>query len=121
MSQPTVPPAAQEAMEKAANRLHHLSLRYVGALVEIAKGQPIGLLPRNYPGLREGRDFIDLILFTRAEINALTHCLHEARLLDLEKFTARCAEEYEYLAQVKAQFLGCQVTDAGLSFSRGER
>ena len=48
----------------AAERLHHLSMRYAGAMQELISGKPVGLMPSNSPGLKEARDFIDLILFT---------------------------------------------------------
>ena len=42
-------PDAREASRQAADRLHHLSMRYAGALVELAQGKPVGLLPKGYP------------------------------------------------------------------------
>ena len=45
-------------VQQAANRLHHLSMRYSGALTELVKGQPILALPSNHSGLRELRDLI---------------------------------------------------------------
>jgi hypothetical protein len=99
-----------EAMRAAANRLHHLSMRYAGALVELLGDKPVGMIPRGQPGLREARDFIDLILFTRAEINALT------KLLEITK---AFAAEYEWFAQQKAKFLGVGLNDAGLVFRVG--
>lgn len=103
---------------RAANRLHHLSLRYVGALAEVAKGQPVGALPAGYPGISEMRDLIDLILYCRAECNVLTAVLLQMNppaisLPDLQKMMA---EEYEKLAQEKAEQLGCEVFDGGLVF-----
>lgn len=110
----------QEAAEKAANRLHHLSMRYSGALVELIKGEHVGLLSNAHPGLKEARDFIDLILFVRAEINGITGLLIESKVLSVEQVQARFAEEYEYFAQVKAKQLGVEVTDYGLSYKLGD-
>lgn len=45
--------------DRAANRLHHLSMLYVGSFVELAQGKPVGMLPHNYPGLKDTRDLID--------------------------------------------------------------
>jgi hypothetical protein len=109
----------EEAAAKArhaANRLRHLSMRYSGALVELVRGEQAGFLPTGHPGLREARDFIDLILFTRAEVNALARLLIDAGLLTAEQVQAQFAEEYEWFAQQKAKALGVEVHDHGLTF-----
>jgi hypothetical protein len=103
----------------AANRLHHLSLRYVGAFAEIAKGQKVGLLPNGTPGLKEMRDLIDLILFARAEINGLTKILFDRGLVTGEQLAEIMTEQYQHITKEKAQWLGVVVTDAGLTFSTG--
>lgn len=100
----------------AANRLHHLSMVYSGALIELLQGEKVGLLPASRPGWREARDFIDLILFTRAEINALTGLLIEAGALSTEQVQSRFAQEYEWFAQQKAQLFGVEVHDHGITF-----
>lgn len=110
----------QAKARHAAQRLHHLSMRYSGAFVELLKGDNVGFLPTGHPGLHEVRDFIDLILYTRAEINALIRLLIESGVLDLEKVQNKFAEEYEYFAQEKAKMLGVEVTDYGLVFKRDE-
>lgn len=114
-----VSPTTAELVGKMANRLHHLSLRYVGALFESAQGKPVGLIPQGHPGLREMRDLIDLILFTRAEINCLTKLLCDAGLIDAEKFAVQMADEYHWLATEKANFLSVSVEDYGLVFKTG--
>ena len=100
----------------AANRLHHLSMVYSGALIELLQGEKVGLLPASRPGLREARDFIDLILFTRAEVNALAGMLVESGVLSAERMQSRFAEEYEWFAEQKAQLFGVEVHDHGLTF-----
>lgn len=110
----------EERVHAAANRLHHLSMRYVGALVEAATGSKVGMLPGGYPGLREMRDLIDLAMLQRAEVNALTKLLVDAKLLTQEQVLGAFAEEYDWLAREKARFLGCEVTDAGLVFKTPE-
>lgn len=104
------------AYERAANRLHHLSMRYVGALQEVACGQKVGLIGKNHPGNKEMRDLVDLILLTRAEINGLTQILVNAKLITLEAFEKLMTEQYEYLTDVKAKQLGVEVSDVGLVF-----
>lgn len=104
----------------AAHRLHHLSMLYSGSLVELLKGEDVGILPANHPGLKQVRDFIDLILFTRAEINALAGLLIESGMLDTEQVQNRFAEEYEWFAQQKAKLYGCEVEDYGLRFTKEE-
>lgn len=98
----------------AANRLHHLSMRYAGALVELIAQAPITALATGHPGLREARDFIDLILFTRAEINGLTKILVDAKLVTPERVSEIMAEQYEWLTKEKAKFLNVGVSDEGL-------
>lgn len=113
----------EEAVAKArhaAQRLHHLSMLYSGSLIELVKGEKVGVLPTSYPGLKEARDFIDLILFTRAEINALSRLLIDAGVLDLEKVQNQFAEEYEWFAQQKAKLYGVEVTDYGVRFTKDE-
>lgn len=114
-------PETYQAMRLAAERLHHLSMRYSGALVELVEKQPVGLLAQDHPGLKECRDFIDLILFTRAEINALTRLLVEATVFSTERFTKQVAKEYEWFAQEKAKQLGVGLTDYGITFSVGPK
>lgn len=104
----------------AAQRLHHLSMLYSGALIELVKGEDVGVLPTSYPGLKQARDFIDLILFTRAEINALAGLLIESGVLNTEQLQNRFAEEYEWFAQQKAKVYGVEVTDYGLKFTKDE-
>jgi hypothetical protein len=105
---------------QAANRLHHLSMRYVGAVFEVASGTPVSLLPSNHPGIREMRDLIDCVLLSRAEINGFTRILVEAKLLTIERAEQIFAEEYQWLEEQKAKFLGVEVSDAGLVIKRPE-
>jgi len=125
------------AFSKAANRLHHLSMRYAGAFVELLKGEPTWGLPHGHPGLKETRDFIDLILFTRAEINAIGKILEETGVITTVNLPAgthisirpismaRVAEiiqsEYEWLTKVKAQFLNVGVSDEGIVIQGSQR
>lgn len=71
----------QAEMRKQANRLHHLSMMYVGAVAELAEGKPLGLIPKDRPGLKTTRDVLDLMLFVRAEMNGLTRILMEAGIV----------------------------------------
>jgi hypothetical protein len=98
----------------AANRLHHLSMRYSGALMELVSGQPVGLVPRDHPGLREARDLIDLALLCRAEINGLVKMLAAAKLIDAAAVEQVMADEYEWLAREKAKFLNVGISDEGI-------
>lgn len=112
-------PELVQAMRAAANRLHHLSMRYVGAFVELAKEKPVAFVAQDHPGRRETRDLIDLILFVRAEVNALTALLLEAKILDIDTVTKRFADEYQWFCEQKAQTLGVGVNDAGLVYNFG--
>lgn len=106
-----------EAYNKAANRLHHLSMRYAGAMMELVSGKKVGLIPANAPGFREARDFIDLILLTRAEINGLSNLLVKKGILTTEEITKEFTEQYDWLTKQKAHQLQVEVTDYGLVFS----
>lgn len=101
---------------KAANRLHHLSMRYAGAMMELVQGKKVGLIPANAPGFREARDFIDLILLTRAEINGITNLLVKKGIVTQEELTKEFIEQYEWLTIQKAQQLQVIVTDSGITF-----
>lgn len=105
-----------EACKKAANRLHHLSMRYSGSIMELASGLEVGIIPQSQAGLRETRDLIDLLLFTRAEINGLTNILFKAGIVTQSDLQKEFAEQYEWFAQQKAGFLNVEVTDFGISF-----
>lgn len=108
--------AMNDAYNKAANRLHHLSMRYAGAMMELVQGKKVGLIPANAPGFREARDFIDLILLTRAEINGLSNLLVKKKILTQDEMTVEFTEQYEWLTTQKAQQLQVVVTDFGLQF-----
>ncbi len=110
---------AKEKMQAAANYLHHLSMRYAGACLELVQGKPVGMIPKGYPGLREFRDLADLILFTRAEINALTKLLLDAEVVTADQVTTAFAEEYRWFANVKAKQLGVGISDLGLVYKVG--
>lgn len=111
----------EEAVEKckaSAHRLHHLSMVYVGAFMEVAKGQKVGLIPLNHPGLKETRDLIDLLLFTRAEISGLTRLMVDKGVFTAQEYQEQMIEEYDWFAQQKSKQFGCTVTDTGLSWSK---
>lgn len=122
MSDPkqTVSAEARAALERHVQRLHHLSMRYGGAVAELGRGHHLACLHSSVPGLREVRDLADLVLITRAEINALTALLLRAGVFDAEAFARQAAEEYEHLTEAKAGFLGVEVTDVGLVVRRKE-
>lgn len=103
-----------EKAAAAAYRLHHLSMRYAGAFVELLYGREIAFLPTGHPGLRETRDFIDLILLTRAELNGVSQLLVEAGLVSEARLAEIMTEQYEWLTAQKEHFLGVRSTDAGL-------
>jgi hypothetical protein len=109
-------PDPNELAKRAAQRLHHVSMRFVGAMRELCTGTKVGFIPSGAPGLDEMRSLIDLCHLTRAEVNGLTKLLIEGKYLKAETVTRTFAEEYEWLAQQKAQETGCEVTDYGLSF-----
>lgn len=106
-----------------ASRLNHLGPLYVGALAELGQGRPVGILPHDAPGVALTRDLIQLILFQRAETKALVKLLSDLDLLDLEEYSQQCQDEYEWLAQGKAQDIGkrlgldIQITDTGLKIT----
>ena len=108
-------------LQLAAERLHHLSMRYSGSLIELLARQPVGIIPYGHPGLREARDLIDLILLTRAEINGLTKALVDAGVIKPESLREIFAEEYEWLAQQKAAFLNVGLSDDGIVIQGAER
>lgn len=105
----------KRTLEQAAQRLHHLSMRYSGALIELISGKPVGLIPHGHPGLSEARDLIDLILLTRAEINAMTQLMAEKGMIDQKHWREIVAENYEWLTDQKEAFLKVKSTDAGLT------
>ena len=109
-----------EKCRQAANRLHHLSMRYSGALMELVRGEPVGFIPLGHPGLSEARDLIDLILFTRAEINGLSKCLIAAGVLKAEDVQKQFAEEYKWFAEQKAKMLKVKISDTGLVYELGD-
>ena len=107
----------QMTIQQAAERLHHLSMRYVGALAEVGQGRVVGFLERG-PGTSEMRDLIDLILLTRAEINGLSKLLCDAGIFTPEKMVKEFAEQYQWLTKAKEDQLGVEVSDVGLVFRK---
>lgn len=101
---------------KAANRLHHLSMSYSGAIAELATGQQIFGIPQGHPGLHQTRDLIDLVLLCRAELNAMSKLLVEAKVYSEEQWHDAVVDEYEWLTDTKAKQFGFEVTDTGLRF-----
>jgi DNA-binding transcriptional ArsR family regulator len=108
----------EKECREAAERLHHLSMRYVGAFLELARGEEVALIPQGFPGVKEMRDLIDLILLTRAEINAHTALLLEAGVVTQEQVLREIREQYDWLTKEKEKFLGCEATAEGLKFTR---
>lgn len=113
----------ENAYRLAAERLHHLSMRYVGSIMEVGQGAivPIGLIPQGNVGVKECRDLIDLVLLTRAEINALTTLLVQHKVFKVKEFARQCAEEYEWLAQQKAKQFNVEITDVGLKINKDSK
>lgn len=107
-----------------ASRLNHLGMIYAGAMAEVAQGHPVTFLPLDAPGLKQVRDLIQLVLFTRAEVNGLTNLLIEKELVTLSEVEQQMEDEYEWLAAGKVRqfsdLLGVDIhiTDQGLSFGR---
>lgn len=101
---------------EAANQLHHLSMRYVGSFVEAAKGERVSLLEKDYPGLKDLRDLIDLVLAQRAEISALSKLLIDKKIFTVDEYTIQATSEMIWLTREKANQFGCTVTEAGLIY-----
>lgn len=108
-------PATVAACQLAAKKLCHLSMRYVGAMLEAVTGKPVGMLPHKHPGLHETRDLINLIMLCRAELNAIGKVLIEQNVVSHERLTQLFTEEYKWFAGQKAEMLGVEVTDVGLN------
>lgn len=107
------------AVKKAANRLHHISFFYAGAMYELVHGKQVAFVKDGTPGLSTTRDLVDLILFCRAEINGMTKLLIDKGIITQEEYHERVAEEYEYFAQAKARHFGAsESSDAGLVFKK---
>jgi hypothetical protein len=96
-----------------AAKLNHLGMLYAGSIAEVAQGRPIFGLPHDHPGLPMVRDLLQLVLFTRAELNAVTKLLRVQGVTDQEIESA-IAEEYEWLTAEKARQFGVRVTDLGI-------
>jgi hypothetical protein len=110
-------PKLQQDYEAAANRLHHLSMVYAGAMVELATGKPQQMIPSTYPGLRRTRDYLDLILLCRAEINAFTALAIKKGLFTEDELTIQCIDEYNYITECKEQLFDIKVTDYGIQLT----
>lgn len=106
----------KDDVRKAANKLHHLSMLYAGALAELGQAKKLGLLPSDAPGIKGARDIVDIVLLVRAELNAVTNLLLKRGVIKLPDLEAAFAHEYEWFAQQKANLFGCKVTEGGLFF-----
>lgn len=116
MSEQSKEPTAAEkqACARAANRLHHLSMIYGGAIVEVAQGRDVGLLPIDHPGLKTVRDLADLILLTRAEISALTRLMVDRGVFTSAEYTRQATDDYQYIAKCKSEQFGVELSDVGI-------
>lgn len=100
-----------------ANRLAKYRSVYAGALAELGSGRPIGLLPKDWPGIMLVRDLIEKVLLTRAEINGLSKIVVEAKLVTQERFDQIMAEEYAWLADAHEKLTGYKAHEAGLTIT----
>lgn len=107
-------PNAIAVCTRAARRLCHLSMRYVGALFEATTGKSVGLLPASHPGLHETRDILNLVLCLRAEQNAITRSLLEAKVVDHARLVELFTEEYIRFGDEKASVLRVELTQDGI-------
>lgn len=110
-----------QLLQDAAQRLHHIGIRYVGALAEVGRGREVGLLPAKDPGVHEMRDLIDLLLLCRAELNGLTKLLTEAGALTSDQIAKEFTEQYTWLADTKARQFGVTIIPGGLQFTKDSR
>jgi hypothetical protein len=110
-------PEQVAAMKRAANRLHHVTMRYVAAIKELADCNPIAFIPQTHPGLHPCRDFLDIILLVRAEVNGLAQLLIRAGVLTGEEVVRQFTYEYDVFAKAKAAHYGFEVNDAGLVYN----
>jgi hypothetical protein len=109
------------AASKAAANLCHLSMVYVGSFIECITGKKIVGLPQSHPGLHEMRDLINLLLITRAEINAITKVLLDKKIVTDEEFTKIMTDEYIWFGNEKARSLKVKIEDYGLSIQVDSR
>lgn len=109
---------SEQLLRDAAGRLHHIGMRYVGAIAEVARGRTFGFLPAGDPGVHECRDLIDLMLLTRAEINGLSKLLVDAKVITPSQLEHEFTEQYNWFAEVKAKQFGVEVFDGGLRFTK---
>jgi hypothetical protein len=112
-----VAPHINEAMAKAVNLLHHISMRVCACFWEFPNGKQAAFFPANHPGVHDVRSQIDMTMFSRAEVSALTRLLIEKGVFTAEEYSIQATEEYECLANAKAREFNCTVTEYGLSFS----
>lgn len=86
--------------------------------MEFVNGTPISFVPANYPGRLEVRDIIDLALFLRAEVTALTRILIETKTISAEKLTKIMIEEYDFVTKAKEEQYKIESTDDGLIINK---
>lgn len=100
-----------------ANRLAKYRSVYAGALAELGKGQPLGLLPRDYPGLPLVRDLVEKILLARAELNGLCKLLVDKGVFTQAELEATLRDEYAWLADAHEASTGWKATQDGLTMT----
>lgn len=103
---------------QSAQNLHHISIIYAGAVMELATGKEQGLIASDAPGVKKVRDLVDIVLLTRAENNALVSMLVKKGVFTSREFTDEVGEQYKWFTDVKAKQFNVQVRDYGLVFGR---
>lgn len=110
-------PSILELKQRAAksiNRLHHVGIRYLGAMVEVVTGQKIMFVPADRPGVHELRDFISLGLILRAEVNAITKILIDNKMVTHAQLLEGVTAEYNQVCKEKCHQFGFEVDDLGI-------
>ncbi len=93
------------------------SLNRLGKWRSVFAGWQLGTRARGDGECNAVRDHREVTMLLRAEVNALTRILLEAKLVDENTLTRVIGEEAEYLSQAyERKFPGAKAIDEGMDF-----
>jgi hypothetical protein len=99
-------------------RVADASLNRLAKWRSVFAGWQLGTRPRGDGECEAVRDHREATLLLRAEVNALTAILLNAKIVDQDTLMRVVGEEAEYLsAALEKKFPGAEATDAGMTFA----
>jgi hypothetical protein len=103
--------------EDGAQRLCHLSIAYVDQLMNLMGVERSGSHgPEAASIINDCRDFLNMILCMRAELNLMQCLMVEAGIVTTEQVIGQLPEHYEIVTKAKCEQFNCEIDGVGLAY-----